>query len=276
LSEFFLFFYSGLVIPRFDLVTTFDKKNPRKRNREKKIRLFIVKNNGKSRRNCKDDGIIVSRTDTVKSSILLKEHMEQSSELSQTRKYSLHSEFDKLATRGELVELHTHLMGMGSADFWVNRIMKVFLPNRVASGFDDVTYTVGNIWTASGLRFPHSVFGEDESWQRAILESKMFDGLETKMSDVFEKRKNNSGGWEWSITNTRLLQILQKSPNEVLLGMVRNWFEFLDVNGKNPSYADILQTCNTFSLYVFVLIVVDRSYQIVEASLLSFILEDLQ
>ncbi|KAI8915836.1 hypothetical protein EDD86DRAFT_215964 [Gorgonomyces haynaldii] len=35
---------------------------------------------------------------------------------------------DECIKKKELVELHTHLLGMGSADFWVNNIMKTYLP----------------------------------------------------------------------------------------------------------------------------------------------------
>ena len=35
---------------------------------------------------------------------------------------------DKAIASRKLCELHTHLMGMGSADFWVSRIMKSYLP----------------------------------------------------------------------------------------------------------------------------------------------------
>ena len=39
---------------------------------------------------------------------------------------------DNFAAVGGLTELHSHIMGMGSADFWVPRVMTVYLP-RVAS-----------------------------------------------------------------------------------------------------------------------------------------------
>mmetsp|Transcript_16969 Transcript_16969/g.22224 ORF Transcript_16969/g.22224 Transcript_16969/m.22224 type:complete len:120 (-) Transcript_16969:2056-2415(-) len=35
---------------------------------------------------------------------------------------------DEKVVSHELVDLHTHLLGMGSADWWVTRIMKVYLP----------------------------------------------------------------------------------------------------------------------------------------------------
>jgi hypothetical protein len=37
-------------------------------------------------------------------------------------------ELDKSIEGKILVELHTHLLGMGSADFWVSRIMVTYLP----------------------------------------------------------------------------------------------------------------------------------------------------
>lgn len=132
----------------------------------------------------------------------------------------LYFEFDKRATRGELVELHTHLMGMGSADFWVNRIMKVFIRNIVSrTGRRDVGYTVDDIWTASGLGFPQHVGSKSTaSWKRAILEAKILDGVNKKMEDIFEQRQN-----DWVITNNKLFEILEESSNGALLAMMRNW-----------------------------------------------------
>jgi hypothetical protein len=40
---------------------------------------------------------------------------------------------DKLIRTKQLVELHTHLLGMGSSDFWVSRIIRTYLP-RVCMG----------------------------------------------------------------------------------------------------------------------------------------------
>jgi hypothetical protein len=164
----------------------------------------------------------------------------------------LYFEFDRRATRGELVELHTHLMGMGSADFWVNRIMKVFIRNIVSrTGRRDVGYTVDDIWTASGLRFPQHVGSKSTaSWKRAILEAKILDGVNKKMEDIFEQRQNKDdpNKFDWVITNNKLFEILEESSNGALLAMMRNWFEFLDVNGNSPSYSDILQTCNVYQV----------------------------
>jgi hypothetical protein len=163
-------------------------------------------------------------------------------------------EFDKRATRGELVDLHSHLMGMGSADFWVNRIMRVYLINKTHAEtktgkkkFEDVKYSVSDMWIASGLRFPNSVLDEDPSWKRAILESKMFDGLRYNMASEFNpirvSPKNGSPYDDWEITNTGLMKLLEQNPRGPLRGMLRNWYEFLDVHGNAPSLADILQTC---------------------------------
>ena len=37
-------------------------------------------------------------------------------------------QLDAFVRSKHLVELHTHLMGMGSADFWLHRIMETYLP----------------------------------------------------------------------------------------------------------------------------------------------------
>ena len=41
---------------------------------------------------------------------------------------TLNTALDEAIHGGELTELHAHLMGMGSADFWVARIMQTYLP----------------------------------------------------------------------------------------------------------------------------------------------------
>lgn len=76
--------------------------------------------------------------------------------------------------QGGLVELHTHLMGMGNADFWVSKIMEDFLPSRNK----DVFYPMKSLLLASGIAFSSS---DENSYSfsiaKAKLEARMFDGL---------------------------------------------------------------------------------------------------
>jgi len=74
----------------------------------------------------------------------------------------------------KLTELHTHLMGMGSADFWVTRIMQTYIPTKLKLGKRSCEphYSLDSMLT--------STFGVDAavltpgSWRREVFISKSF------------------------------------------------------------------------------------------------------
>ena len=52
-----------------------------------------------------------------------------------------------VSSKSQLVELHTHLVGMGNADFWVSKIMEGYIPSIGG----DVFYPIEDLLVASGF-----------------------------------------------------------------------------------------------------------------------------
>ena len=153
---------------------------------------------------------------------------------------------NKRISRKSLTDLHTHLMGMGSADFWVSTIMVDYL-----SAIDKpVYYPLEHILTASGINFK-----ADDNWSKeiafSILEARMFDGQpsgslldnsELKKAEDLESLKSIPEGEVRCISNSKLVSML-KQDSGPLRALIRNWFEFLDSSGIAPGHTDILDTC---------------------------------
>lgn len=144
-----------------------------------------------------------------------------------------------------LTELHTHLMGMGSADFWVSRIMEVYIPRTG----DDVFYPLDEIIKASDL----NIFGcNSDDWSQSLkksaLEARLFDGLRCSMGDLVKSRDEFHQSSNEGIWNSELVYLLKDDDRlhngaGPLRAMIRNWFEFLDSSGQSPSHIDIIDLC---------------------------------
>jgi hypothetical protein len=206
--------------------------------------------------------------------------------------YELRSELDRQIQDHRLVELHTHLMGMGDADFWVHLIIETYIPRstefakaHLEENFD-VFYSVDHILEASGYHYDK---GDQYAKElaRAKLESKMFDGFRHTGEDlpafftvgkqlgpnVGSKRKRSptDDGDVHGVYNSTLAKYLAISGvSSPFHAVVRNWFQFLDPAGNPVSHADILETCESVSDPLSS----DRCAQTEEISLLSSIQED--
>lgn len=141
-------------------------------------------------------------------------------------------------------DLHTHLMGLGDADWWVDNVIEGYIPRKESSvkGKQNakVFYAIEDLCRASGKVFN----GEDREYAdqkgRAVLEARIFDNY----GFTWEKNKNNIYG----LSNENLAKRLQKEKLEVglsgpLRGLVRNWFELLDPSGNRPDRAHITSMC---------------------------------
>lgn len=85
---------------------------------------------------------------------------------------------DFAATRNALVELHTHLLGMGSADFWVHQIMLTYLPRSFKADGSDTNLTFDGVrnrvkevirWCNFGDSAPNLDSFEKESFAGFVL-----------------------------------------------------------------------------------------------------------
>jgi len=150
----------------------------------------------------------------------------------------------------ELVELHTHLMGMGNANFWVLKIMEYYIPWKFSEGFPDVFYPLESLLKASGFSYDKSCdFSYSEGC--AKLEARMFDGLNVPATKRFITFKGTEGKYvgQKGIYNAALVEcLIQEDANSnaspgPLRALVRNWFEFLDSSGQTPSRTDIIDIC---------------------------------
>lgn len=165
-------------------------------------------------------------------------------------KEKLHIILDEYCHTRGLVELHSHLMGMGSADFWVSRIIEQYIPRSLATrGAKDVFYPLKDIMIASSIMKPQS--GDDE-WDKSImlatLESRLFDGIRGGSFAKYCKTKTIKNKKVYGIYNNDLVALLNQEEAEnrngrPLRALVRNWFEFLDSGGNAASHTDILDSC---------------------------------
>lgn len=151
---------------------------------------------------------------------------------------------DDAIRKGRMVELHTHLLGMGNADFWVSKIMEGYLPSIQDN---KVFYKVEDLMVASGIDFDKSS-AYSISIAKATLETRMFDGLDIDKADRFQTKEEN-GEFIPGIWNSRLVEYLalddakSKVHPGPLRALVMNWFQFLDTSGSKPNQADVLETC---------------------------------
>lgn len=153
-------------------------------------------------------------------------------------KWNLLKKLDDLILGDSLVDLHTHLMGMGNADFWVTKIIEGYLPRAKSN----VVYKFCKICEASNLTL--GSLEKSLDWQRALVESRLFDGSAHTLLDIPGLNADDP-----SLPNEFLATMLQEEdsryPNRdgPLRSLVRNWFEFLDSNGSYPDQNAILDTC---------------------------------
>eukprot|EP01033_Poteriospumella_lacustris_P017303 gene17303-12369_t len=126
---------------------------------------------------------------------------------------------------------------MGNADFWVTRIMEGYLPRvkpKLKYPFEDIC--AASCLTLNGLE-------TDEGWRRALIESRLFDGSKYTLNDIPDFNPDKP-----SIPNDFLVLLLEEEderyPNRdgPVRSIVRNWFEFLDSNGRYPDKNAILDT----------------------------------
>lgn len=146
---------------------------------------------------------------------------------------------DNILKKG-LTELHTHLMGMGSADFWVSKIMESYL-HRIEDDKPSerkVEYSLADVMTASG--FPHS---DSESCDISLFEALFFDG--------FLNRNLKSVVTDSKISNATIVSMLHEEDERTgrdgpFRALVRNWFQFLGSNGQSAIHTDVLRICKLY------------------------------
>jgi hypothetical protein len=147
-----------------------------------------------------------------------------------------------------LTELHTHMMGMGNADFWVSEIIETYIPKKVADegANADVFYLQEDLLVACGLDDSKDPY--TRSMELGKLEARMFDGISIESKDRYKVREID-GVEERGLYNMDLVSYLEmedaatKTFPGPLRALIRNWFEFLDASGRKPMLPDILETC---------------------------------
>lgn len=141
-----------------------------------------------------------------------------------------------------LVDLHTHLIGMGSADFWVSKVIEAYIPLRVLKlgETEDVFYPMDSLLIASGLKQGDGEY--NDSIARSKLETRMFDGLSIPAAERFKNHPDKGRGlYNSDLVRFLLMDNASRAGN--LRSVVRNWFEFLGPSGEAPQQVDILDTC---------------------------------
>ena len=148
---------------------------------------------------------------------------------------------DNILRKG-LTELHTHLMGMGSADFWVSKIMESYL-HRIECDEDKpsgtkVEFSLAQLMIASGFSYSDS-----DSCDISLFEARFFDG--------FLNRNLKSTAPNSRISNATIVSMLHEEDERTGRGgpfraLVRNWFQFLGSNGQSAMHTEVLRTCKYY------------------------------
>lgn len=161
-------------------------------------------------------------------------------------KEALFDELDHWILKKGLTELHTHLLGMGSADFWVTRIIESYLPRAANALGNDVEYPLETILEASG--FSKACDPIDLS----VFEAMFFDSSESEtLCSAFREVQINDNERKVCISNNKLVELLHAEDKVASLrggslrALVRNWFEFLGSNGNSAHHSEILKSCKS-------------------------------
>ena len=167
-------------------------------------------------------------------------------------KEDLHKELDKFIYDESLTDLHTHLMGMGSADFWVTKIMETYLPRRYGTD-KEIYYPLSTLMEASGFK------ATEDSVDISLFEARFFEGFADQAYNLHEVLVPES--FDVSpilrrISNTAIVEMLKLEYENGKHGqksgpfraLVRNWFQFLSPSGNATEHADVLQTCKCLPL----------------------------
>jgi hypothetical protein len=177
-------------------------------------------------------------------------------------KIKLYRLLDDHINRKGLTELHTHLMGMGSADFWVSKVMETYLP-RVEIGIKTkerkVWYPWEDVLKASGFEPMGGFMG---ALSESLAESVIFDGfpsftLKDPLENVFKaplakpvKDQSRAPNRERinCISNDTIVKLLQYEDSQTnrsgpFRALVRNWFEFLSSAGESVLHTEVLHQC---------------------------------
>jgi hypothetical protein len=171
----------------------------------------------------------------------------------QSDKNELFLMLDNHILKKALTELHTHLMGMGSADFWVSKIMENYLPRielheqenktgRVRQ-HGKVLFPLKDILVATG----GSGGRVDDELDESLFEALFFEGFD-KHNLTVALEKDKEGESLSVISNQTIVNMLNDEDSRLhrkgpLRALIRNWFEFLGTDGQHATHSEVLQTC---------------------------------
>jgi len=146
-----------------------------------------------------------------------------------------------------LAELHTHIMGMGSANFWVDKIIQKYIPLKEKDSIKDgsnkaVIYPLVDLLKANGVILKDDFYNKV---QYSRLESRLFDSISgvnfQKIIDENREKFPGLADYEF-ISNSKLIELLGKdatsSNSGHLMSFIRNSFQFLSNSGADPTRFD--------------------------------------
>ena len=104
---------------------------------------------------------------------------------------SLYEQLDEYVREKRLTDLHTHLMGMGSANFWVKKIIEKYIHLKEKGEKRIVKYSLLDLLLATGiLPAPNGSF--ERSIQYSRLESRFFDSIDNQnFASLFNENKTS-------------------------------------------------------------------------------------
>jgi hypothetical protein len=162
----------------------------------------------------------------------------------------LFERLDYYVLHKRLAELHTHIMGMGSANFWVNKVIQKYIPlkekDSIKNGSNKaVIYPLVDLLKANGIILKGDLGDFYNKVEFSRLESRLFDSISgvnfQKIIDENREKFPGRADYEF-ISNSKLIELLGKDALSTnsghLMSFIRNSFQFLSNSGADPTRFD--------------------------------------
>ena len=137
-------------------------------------------------------------------------------------------------------ELHTHLMGMGDADFWINDILikHIFQKN------ENILFPIEIfIEAVTGKKIENEKKFTKDSLQH-VFESLFFHNMPENIGSIEDAFVINKKDGKSVISNNKLIEMMSHEiglKNQPLRALLKNCFQFLNLNGDPANYDDVLK-----------------------------------
>jgi hypothetical protein len=160
--------------------------------------------------------------------------------------------------KNKITELHTHLMGMGDANFWINDILIGFLCSENNIENDDVFYPIETfIEAVTGKKMVDYNENSNSSneYLKHSFETLFYNSMPENIGSIEDTFFIKKEDGKVVISNKKLIEIMSHEvglKNQPFHSLIKNCFQFLNLNGEIANQNEVLKTC--FSFLIFLLL----------------------